>query len=98
VNSLTPIARAGVPPYGYPSSTASAISASEAPAARALLGRRPDGIHVVAHYEEVERVADRVGIIREGRLIALDSVVNLRARALRALNAELRELLWFTCS
>jgi ABC-2 type transport system ATP-binding protein len=33
---------------------------------------------------EVERVADRVGIIREGRLIALDTVANLRARAVRA--------------
>lgn len=32
---------------------------------------------------EVERVADRVGIIREGRLIALDSVASLRARTLR---------------
>jgi ABC-2 type transport system ATP-binding protein len=32
---------------------------------------------------EVERVADRVGIIREGRLITLDTVTALRARAVR---------------
>ncbi|GAA3979556.1 ABC transporter ATP-binding protein [Actinomadura viridis] len=30
---------------------------------------------------EVEAVADRVGIIREGRLVALDTVANLRARS-----------------
>lgn len=32
---------------------------------------------------EVEAVADRVGIIREGRLVALDTVAGLRADALR---------------
>jgi ABC-2 type transport system ATP-binding protein len=32
---------------------------------------------------EVERVADRVAIIREGRLIAIDTVAALRARAVR---------------
>ena len=34
---------------------------------------------------EVERVCDRVGIIREGRLIAVESVATLKARALRRL-------------
>jgi len=32
---------------------------------------------------EVQRVADRVGIIREGRLVALETVADLRAKALR---------------
>jgi len=32
---------------------------------------------------EVQRVADRVGIIREGRLIALESVAGLRSKAMR---------------
>ena len=32
---------------------------------------------------EVEAVADRVGIIRDGRLVALDTVANLRAGAVR---------------
>lgn len=34
---------------------------------------------------EVERVCDRVGIIREGRLIAVENVAALKARALRRL-------------
>jgi ABC-2 type transport system ATP-binding protein len=34
---------------------------------------------------EVERVCDRVGIIREGRLIAVETVATLKARALRRL-------------
>ncbi len=34
---------------------------------------------------EVERVCDRVGIIREGRLIAVEDVATLKARALRRL-------------
>ncbi|MET0957703.1 MAG: ABC transporter ATP-binding protein [Solirubrobacterales bacterium] len=33
--------------------------------------------------EEVERIADRVGVIREGELVALDSVAGLRHRATR---------------
>jgi ABC-2 type transport system ATP-binding protein len=33
--------------------------------------------------DEVQRVADRVGIIREGRLIAVESVDDLRRKALR---------------
>ncbi|HEU4450993.1 MAG TPA: ABC transporter ATP-binding protein [Gaiellaceae bacterium] len=33
--------------------------------------------------DEVERVADRVGIIRAGRLVDVDAVVSLRERALR---------------
>jgi ABC-2 type transport system ATP-binding protein len=32
---------------------------------------------------EVQRVADRVGIIRQGRLIAVESVASLRAKAIR---------------
>jgi ABC-2 type transport system ATP-binding protein len=34
---------------------------------------------------EVERMCDRVGIIREGRLVAVDEVENLKRRALRRL-------------
>ncbi len=34
---------------------------------------------------EVERIADRVGVIRRGRLIVVDEVANLKARALRRL-------------
>jgi ABC-2 type transport system ATP-binding protein len=34
---------------------------------------------------EVERVCDRVGIIREGRLVAVEKVADLKARALRRL-------------
>jgi ABC-2 type transport system ATP-binding protein len=37
---------------------------------------------------EVERVADRVAIIREGRLVVVDSLDNLRAVALRKLVLE----------
>ena len=40
---------------------------------------------------EVERVADRVGIIREGRLIALDTVARLRARSVRAVRITFAE-------
>jgi ABC-2 type transport system ATP-binding protein len=35
---------------------------------------------------EVQRVADRVGIIRHGRLIALESVASLRSKAIRTVN------------
>jgi ABC-2 type transport system ATP-binding protein len=38
---------------------------------------------------EVERVADRVAILRSGRLVALDSLENLRAVAVRRLEVEL---------
>ncbi len=38
---------------------------------------------------EVQRVADRVGIIREGHLIALESVASLRAKAMRRVELEL---------
>ena len=37
---------------------------------------------------EVQRVADRVGIIRHGRLIALESVTDLRAKGLREVRLE----------
>ncbi|MFI5593163.1 ABC transporter ATP-binding protein [Amycolatopsis sp. NPDC051758] len=40
---------------------------------------------------EVERVADRVGIIREGRLIALDTVAGLRDRAVRTMRITFAE-------
>lgn len=38
---------------------------------------------------EVQRVADRVGIIRHGRLIALESVASLRAKGMRRIELEL---------
>lgn len=34
---------------------------------------------------EVERLADRVGIVREARLVTVESVANLRAKALRSI-------------
>ena len=37
---------------------------------------------------EVQRVADRVGIIRNGRLIALESVADLRSKAIRSVELE----------
>jgi ABC-2 type transport system ATP-binding protein len=37
---------------------------------------------------EVQRVADRVGIIRRGRLIALEAVSNLRSKAMRRVALE----------
>ena len=37
---------------------------------------------------EVQRVADRVGIIRHGRLIALESVAGLRSKAIRTIELE----------
>jgi len=38
---------------------------------------------------EVQRVAHRVGIIREGRLVALESVADLRAKAIRRIELDL---------
>ena len=38
---------------------------------------------------EVQRVADRVGIIRHGRLIAMESVASLRAKGIRRVELEL---------
>ena len=35
------------------------------------------------HLDEVERIADRVGAIREGRMVAIDTVTGLKARAAR---------------
>ncbi len=37
---------------------------------------------------EVERVCDRVGILREGRLVAVERIADLRARAIRKLEIE----------
>jgi ABC-2 type transport system ATP-binding protein len=37
---------------------------------------------------EVQRIADRVGIIRLGRLIALESIADLRAKAIRSVELE----------
>ena len=37
---------------------------------------------------EVERVCDRVGIIREGRLVAVERIADLRARAMRHLDID----------
>jgi ABC-2 type transport system ATP-binding protein len=39
---------------------------------------------------EVERVADRVGILREGRLIEVESVHSLRSKAIRRIDFEFR--------
>ncbi|HET9324147.1 MAG TPA: ABC transporter ATP-binding protein [Gaiellaceae bacterium] len=41
--------------------------------------------------EEVQRIADRVGIIRNGRLIDVDSVASLRERSLRQVEIRFRE-------
>ena len=35
------------------------------------------------HLDEVERIADRVGAIREGRMVAVDTVAGLKSRAER---------------
>ena len=35
------------------------------------------------HLDEVERIADRVGAIREGRMVAVDTVAGLKSRAAR---------------
>jgi ABC-2 type transport system ATP-binding protein len=37
---------------------------------------------------EVERICDRVGIIRKGRLVAVEEVANLKARALRRIEIQ----------
>jgi ABC-2 type transport system ATP-binding protein len=37
---------------------------------------------------EVQRVADRVGIIRHGRLVALETVSSLRSKAMRRVELE----------
>jgi ABC-2 type transport system ATP-binding protein len=42
---------------------------------------------------EVERVCDRVGIIREGRLVAVERIADLRARAIRRLEIEFGEIM-----
>ena len=39
---------------------------------------------------EVERVADRVGILREGRLVEVESVQSLRSKAIRRIDLEFR--------
>jgi ABC-2 type transport system ATP-binding protein len=41
--------------------------------------------------DEVERVCDRVGIVREGKLIAVDRVAELLGKALRTVTLELSE-------
>jgi len=40
---------------------------------------------------EVERLADRVGIVRNGRLVAVETVEGLRAKAIRSVEIEFRE-------
>ena len=40
---------------------------------------------------EVERVADRVGILRNGRLVEVESVQSLRTKAIRRIDLEFRE-------
>jgi ABC-2 type transport system ATP-binding protein len=35
------------------------------------------------HLDEIERIADRVGAVREGRMVAVDTVAGLKARAAR---------------
>ena len=37
---------------------------------------------------EVQRVADRVGIIRQGKLIAVESVANLKSKAIRRIELD----------
>ncbi|MGH2984591.1 MAG: ATP-binding cassette domain-containing protein [Solirubrobacterales bacterium] len=45
-----------------------------------------------SHYlSEVERIADRVGIVREGRMAATDTVAGLKSRAPRRIEVTLRE-------
>ena len=45
-----------------------------------------------SHYlSEVERIADRVGIVREGRLATTDTVAGLKGRAPRRIEVTLRE-------
>ncbi len=47
------------------------------------------GVFLSSHtLSEVQRVADRVGIIRQGRLIALESVHELRSKAIRQVRFE----------
>lgn len=40
-------------------------------------------------FEEVERTCDRIGIIRQGRMVAIDSVDTLRSRHLRTYTVQL---------
>ena len=58
----------------------------------ALLGRSPrrDGQCFLSSHtlSEVERVADRVAILRRGRLVVVDSLENLRAVAIQRLEIE----------
>ena len=45
-----------------------------------------------SHYlSEVERIADRVGIVREGRMVAIDTVAGLKRRAPRRIEVTLRD-------
>ncbi len=41
-------------------------------------------------FEEVERTCDRIGIIRNGRMVAVDSVENLRKRHMRTYDVTLK--------
>jgi ABC-2 type transport system ATP-binding protein len=43
------------------------------------------------HLDEVDRIADRVGAIREGRMVAVDTVAGLKAQAARRIEAVLAE-------
>jgi ABC-2 type transport system ATP-binding protein len=43
------------------------------------------------HLSEVERIADRVGIVRDGRMAATDTVAELKRRATRRVEAAFRE-------
>jgi ABC-2 type transport system ATP-binding protein len=42
-----------------------------------------------AALSEVQRVADRVGIIRSGKLIALETIASLRGKGIRKIELEL---------
>jgi ABC-2 type transport system ATP-binding protein len=61
----------------------------------ALVGEERDRgctVFVSSHdLDEVERVCDRVGIVRDGRLIAIERVADLLGRARRRVSAELAD-------
>lgn len=52
------------------------------------------GVFLSSHtLSEVQRVADRVGIIRHGRLVAVEGLADLRAKAMRRIEMEFNEVI-----